>query len=456
MVRSVTVLGAGCTGPLLATLLARRGIEVTVFERRPDPRRTAPETGRSINLALAARGLNALDAAGLRAGVEPWLVPMRGRLLHNPNGSETFLAYGQHPDERIYSVPRSALNEILLDGAEAAGVTLHFDQRCTAVDIPGGSLTFTSSDGQTRAQSFSETAPLFGADGAGSVLRRALVAGGFATAREDFLDHAYRELTIKADAGGRHRMEREALHIWPRGGYMLIALPNSDGTFTATLFLAREGVSPSFAGLQAPADVEAFFRRDFPDALALIPDLATQFFAHAPGLMATLHVSHWQHGGAALLVGDAAHAIVPFHGQGMNCAFEDCVRLDEMLFTGRPWPDVFQAFDRGRRIDTDAIARMAIENYEEMRDRVRDTGFQLQKELALELERRHPTRFIPRYSMVSFHAGIPYSEAERRGAVQMRILADALAGRAGVTDVDFEAVARAVERDLTALAGGSG
>jgi kynurenine 3-monooxygenase len=232
---------------------------------------------------------------------------------------------------------------------------------------------------------------------------------------------------------------------------MLIALPNADGTFTVTLFLPRTGPGGSFESLRTPAELVAFFAREFPDALALLPSLAKEFFAHPPGLMATLHVSRWHDGGRALLVGDAAHAIVPFHGQGMNCAFEDCVLLDELLFGGAPWPAAFADYDWRRRIDTEAIARMAIENYGEMRDRVRDQNFQLQKELALELERRHPTRFIPRYSMVSFHAGIPYSEAERRGALQQNILACALQGRQSLADVDYAAVAQAVESSLSPL-----
>ena len=340
---------------------------------------------------------------------------------------------------------------MLLDAAQARGVTIHFGHRCTAANYAAGTLTFDAPVG-TVTVPLNESRPVFGADGAGSVLRRAMVEAGLAQAREEFLDHAYKELTIPAGANGQHRMEREALHIWPRGRHMLIALPNSDGTFTATLFLARDGEAPSFATLTDERAVVEFFTANFADALALMPDLVSEFFAHPAGLMGTVHVSRWNVGGASLLVGDAAHAIVPFHGQGMNCAFEDCVRLDEMLWTGAEWRDVFADFDRLRRIDAAAIARMAIENYGEMRDRVRDPDFVLQKELALELERRHPTRFIPRYSMVSFHAEIPYSEAERRGAVQQQILVDALAGVDALRDVDYGRVGRQIERELSPLA----
>jgi len=452
MNREVTILGAGCTGPLLGAMLARHGAGVQVYERRPDPRSGQRETGRSINLALAARGLHALEQAGLRENVTPWLVPMRGRLLHAPDGTQTLLPYGQRANELIWSVPRAQLNEMLLDAAEARGVAIHYGQRCVAADYAAGTLSFDDGSGAPRQVPMTEARPVFGADGAGSVLRRAMVEAGLTTSREEFLDHAYKELSIPAGAGGRHRMEREALHIWPRGRHMLIALPNSDGTFTATLFLARDGEHPSFASLTDERTVEAFFADNFPDALALMPDLIAEFFAHPAGLMGTVHVARWNVGGRSLLVGDAAHAIVPFHGQGMNCAFEDCVLLDSMLWNGADWKSAFADFDRLRRVDAAAIARMAIENYAEMRDRVRDPSFQLQKELALELERRHPTRFVPRYSMVSFRADIPYSEAERRGALQQQILGDALDGLDSLAAVDYGRVARRIEASLTPLA----
>jgi len=451
MTRQITILGAGCTGPLLGAMLAQRGADVDVYERRADPRLGLRESGRSINLALAARGLNALMHAGLRDSVDPWLVPMRGRLLHAPDGSRTLLPYGQRPHELIWSVPRAELNELLLAAAEARGVRIHFGHRCVAADFAAGVLEFEHAPGATRRVAISDARPVFGADGAGSVLRHAMVDAGLTEAREEFLDHAYKELSIPAGPNGQYRMEREALHIWPRGRHMLIALPNSDGTFTATLFLARDGEAPSFATLTDPRAVIEFFTQNFPDALALMPNLLEEFFAHPAGLMGTVHVTRWNVGGRALLVGDAAHAIVPFHGQGMNCAFEDVVLLDELLWIGSDWATAFADFDRVRRVDAAAIARMAIENYAEMRDRVRDPGFQLQKELALELERRHPTRFIPRYSMVSFHAEIPYSEAERRGAVQTQILGEALAGLDSIAAVDYGHVAKRIEAALTPL-----
>jgi kynurenine 3-monooxygenase len=256
---------------------------------------------------------------------------------------------------------------------------------------------------------------------------------------EDILPHAYKELTIPAREDGGHRMEKHALHIWPRGGYMLIALPNLDGSFTVTLFLARDG-SPSFAELERPGEVERFFATEFPDALALIPDLEKEFRAHPTGMMGTVHADRWHTDGRALLLGDAAHAIVPFHGQGMNCAFEDCLVLDGCLGSaGGDWQAVFAEFERVRRPNAEAIAAMALENYVEMRDAVRDPRFQLQKRLGFLLEERNPGMFVPRYSMVMFHH-LPYAEARSRGAIQQRIL-DALT--VDVKDLDEVDLARA-------------
>ena len=294
-------------------------------------------------------------------------------------------------------------------------------------------------------------APLLAADGSGSVFRQAMVAAGLATAREDALDHRYKELTIPAGHGGRHRLAADALHIWPRGGYMLIALPNVDGTFTATLFLPAEGSAASFAALAPPTAARALFARDFADVLALVPDFDAQYAANPIGRMSTVYAAPWHVGGQALLIGDAAHAIVPFHGQGMNCAFEDCRVLDDLLGESADWASRFARFDALRRENTAAIARMAIDNYTEMRDTVREPGFALRKELALALERRHPDRFIPRYSMVMFHAEIPYAEAERRGAVQAALLEEATLGCTALSDVDLPRLEAAVAERLDPL-----
>ena len=282
---------------------------------------------------------------------------------------------------------------------------------------------------------------------------------GLLEVREAWLDHDYKEFTIPAGAGGAHALEREALHIWPRGGFMLIALPNTDGSFTATLFLARSGTH-SFAALTTPAAAEQFFAREFPDALPLMPRLREEFARHPQGQLGTVHAAPWHAAGQVLLLGDAAHAIVPFHGQGMNAAFEDCVALNEVLDEasddGHDWDEVFAAFEARRRPNAAAIARMAVENYTEMRDTVLDATYLRRKTIAMQLERRFPERFIPRYSMVMFHPEIPYAEALRRGAVQAQILAELDAGdeAASAARAASAQAERLVSERLTPLAGG--
>jgi kynurenine 3-monooxygenase len=285
-------------------------------------------------------------------------------------------------------------------------------------------------------------APLIAADGAGSVVRRAMTGQLGVRATEDMLEHGYKELTLPADSNGAHRIERHALHIWPRGGFMLIALPNVDGSFTVTLFLALQGGDDSFAALVDRAAVEALFSRHFPDVVPLMPELARDFLEHPIGRMGTVRIDRWSADGQAVLIGDAAHAIVPFHGQGMNAAFEDCVALDDLLgrhtsARGHDWPAIFAAFEDERAPNAHAIAEMALENYREMRDDVRDPKFQVRADLSFELERRFPGRFIPRYSMVMFHPEIPYADAQRRGVRQAQILHELTDSAESIGNVDL-------------------
>ena len=415
---SVTIVGAGLTGPLLALMLARRGFRVTLYERRPDPRQGEPEAGRSINLALAARGMRPLERCGLLAQVAPILVPMRGRLLHELCGATKLQPYGQRAEEIIHSVGRAALNRVLVEAAELAGAELYFGQRCVGIDGAAGRLQLIDErSGRSLERSFEV---VLGADGAGSLIRSSLEAAKVLSVRVDQLEHDYKEMTIPA-VDSSHSLQAEVLHIWPRGGFMLIALPNCDGSFTVTLFLGRAG-RPSFAALSEEAGVRRFFLEQFPDLEPHVSALVADFRRNPQGYLATVHASSWHLGGRVLLLGDAAHAIVPFHGQGMNAAFEDCAVLDELLDRHGDWQALFEDFERLRRPNTDAIAQMALENYVEMRDTVRNPQFHGMKELAFELERRYPDRFIPRYSMVMFHPEIPYVEALRRGRVQSSIL----------------------------------
>jgi len=432
--RPVNIVGAGLAGALLAVLLARRGFAVEVHDRRPDPRLAGGERGRSINLALAARGIAALERAGMMERVRPLMIPMRGRLIHSLAGETQLQPYGQRQEEVIYSVSRADLNRVLIEeAARHCRVNLRFRHTCLAALPEAGMLRFR--DENTGAERSVPMAPTFATDGAGSAVRASLARAGLVEVREDRLDHDYKELTLPAAPDGRHAMEPHALHIWPRGGFMLIALPNTDGSFTATLFLARSG-RDSFDSLAGPEDVRSLFQREFPDALRLMPRLIEEFTSHPQGLLGTVYAKPWHIGGRLLLLGDAAHAIVPFHGQGMNAAFEDCLVLDDLLDRHDSWETLFADIERSRLPNTAAIAQMALENYIEMRDTVRDPGYVRRKALAMELERRFPDRFIPRYSMVMFHPEISYAEALRRGRVQEEILTE-LASRSAGGEMDL-------------------
>ncbi len=447
--RPINIVGAGLAGALLSVLLARRGFKITLYERRPDPRETTAEGGRSINLALAARGIHALERAGVMDRVRPLLIPMRGRMVHDTSSSTALHPYGQREHEVIYSVGRAALNRVLVEEAARHNtVEMRFEQMCTAAIPERNVLRFQSS--KDRAEYETPLTPTIATDGAGSAVRTSLARAQQVSVREDWLDHDYKELTIPARAG-QHVLDGKSLHVWPRGGFMLIALPNTDGSFTATLFLARTGQN-SFAALTSPAAVNEFFRREFADAVPLMPNLSQEFAAHPQGQLGTVHLTPWHIGGSVLLLGDAAHAIVPFHGQGMNAAFEDCIALDDLLDRHGDWEPLFADFARARRPNAVAIAEMALENYTEMRDTVLDAGFVRRKAIAMELERRFPDRFIPRYSMVMFHPEIPYAEAQRRGAVQAEILQELDSKRDASGGTDAQLAERLVRERLAPIA----
>jgi kynurenine 3-monooxygenase len=444
--KRIAIIGGGPAGSLLAILLARRGLAPVVVERGPGFSYAAPRGGRSINLALAARGIAALRRAHLEAEVVKLLIPMRGRMVHDLAGAQRFLPYGQRATEEIYSVSRATLNTLLYElAATQHGVEYRFEHHCVGVDRDGTPLVDSGAGPQRLAADI-----VLAADGAGSEVRRALVEHGAITAREELLDHGYKELTLAA-RDGEFALRANALHIWPRGGFMLIGLPNLDRTFTATLFLPQRG-DASFASV-GPKQARAFFEREFADAVPLIPSLERDYAEHPVGVLGTVHCKPWSFANRILLVGDAAHAIVPFHGQGMNAAFEDCVALDELIDRhrserGHDWPGIFAAFEAERAPNARAIAEMALENYREMRDEVRDAKFELRASLSFELERRFPGRFIPRYSMVMFHPEIPYAEAQRRGALQAEILRDLSESVESLAHVDFARAAALVDRSL--------
>lgn len=448
--RHLTIVGAGLAGPLLATLLARRGWRVDLFERRGDPRVHGYAGGRSINLALAERGLAGLRAAGVDADVLKQAVMMRGRMVHFREGGEQLQRYGRDDSEVIWSISRGDLNITLLDAAEAAGVTLHFDRRLERVDFDAKIAHFVG-DGEDIAHAFHA---LIGSDGAGSSLRAAMLQVEDLGERIEVMPHGYKELEIPPALDGGFRMEPNALHIWPRGDYMCIALPNDERTFTVTLFMPNaplpNGNPVSFAAVPDGKAATDLFARDFADALPLIPALEHDFDANPTGLLATLYLDRWHLDGRAVLLGDAAHAMVPFHGQGMNCAFEDCVALATHLERDPDTATAFAAFEAERRPNAAAIQAMALENYREMSDRVDDPDFLLQRQLERLLAERHPGVFVPRYAMVSFMR-IPYATAFERGRVQRALLVEATTGRATLDEVDLAWVDREVRSRLTPL-----
>lgn len=418
--RPLSIVGAGLAGSLLALLLARRGFAVTLYDRRPDPRMAPTGGGRSINLALAARGIRALERAGVMEHIEPLLIGMRGRMVHERSGQSALRLYGQTADEVIYSVSRQALNRSLVEAAlRHDAVDIKFEQACRGANLDSDALTFQDTGSSLTYER--PLTPTIAADGAGSAVRASLAAAQAILVREEPLDHDYKELTLPAQAG-RHALERTSLHIWPRGEFMLIALPNTDGSFTATLFLPRTGEA-SFGALATPAQIQKFCAREFPDAIALMPDLIEEFTHHPLGQLGTVHSAPWHIGARILLLGDAAHAIVPFHGQGMNAAFEDCLVFDDLLDEHDDWEPLFDDFERRRRPNVEAIAQMSLENYVEMRATVLDPAFKHHEEVAFELERSFPQRFIRRYSMVMFHPEIPYAQALLRGRIQADIVA---------------------------------
>lgn len=445
--RHITIIGAGLAGAVLATLLVQRGWQVDVYEKRGDPRVRGYAGGRSINLALAERGRHALKLAGGDQAVMAQAVMMRGRMVHFADGRTALQRYGRDDSEVIWSVHRGELNVILLDIAERAGARLHFGHALESVDFDACRARFRSeTDGHAHDVAF---ASLVGADGAGSSLRAAMRDVADLGERTEFLGHSYKELEIPPATDGDFRIEPNALHIWPRGHYMCIALPNDEHTFTVTLFLPNEG-EPSFATVQTGEDARALFERDFADALPLIPQLEQDFEGNPTGLLATLYLDRWYLDRRAVLLGDAAHAMVPFHGQGMNCAFEDCVALAEHLDRTADREQAFADFQRERLPNARAIQEMALENYLEMRDRVDSDDYLLQRALERRLAERHPERFVPRYSMVTF-SRLPYATALQRGQVQRELLVELTAGHVSLDTLDWDRIDTRVLQRLTPL-----
>lgn len=421
--KSAVVVGAGLVGALWAVFLARRGYQVEVYERRPDMRAAGYSGGRSINLAMSERGWAAIDQAGIREKIEKVAIPMPGRMMHALNGDLTYQPYGK-VGEAIYSVSRGGLNlELINIAASFPNVRFHFDQRCVDVDLQNPRITFE--DQQSGRVDTIDAPLIFGADGAFSAVRYALQRTDRFDYIQRYIEHGYKELSIPPNPDGSHRIDPKALHIWPRGNFMLIALPNCDGSFTCTLFLPFEG-TVSFEHLTDNDTVLDFFKRYFADALDWMPTLLDDFWQNPTASLVTVQCYPWQWQGRILLLGDAAHAIVPFYGQGMNAGFEDCTILDSMFEPyGGDWSRMITDFSRNRKQDGDAILELALRNFIEMRDLVGDPMFLLRKKIAARLHERHPD-FLPVYSMVSF-SNIPYHialrEDDRQNELFRKILA---------------------------------
>jgi kynurenine 3-monooxygenase len=434
--QKITILGAGLAGSLLASLLAQQGYAVEVYEKRPDPRAAKTAEGRSINLALSHRGWRALESAGIDPQVREKAIPMKGRMVHSLDGESNLQPYGKE-GQAIYSVSRAELNQQLISQSEKQGVQFYFEHACQEVDLDHNHLILQAPRGQKSL----EAGLLIGADGAFSALRSALQKTPRFNYSQHFIAHGYKELTIPPTAGGDYAMEPNALHIWPRGGFMLIALPNPDKSFTCTLFLSYEG-EKSFARLSGEESVLQFFKENLPDAVPLMPELTTEFFQNPLSDLVTIRAYPWTYNGRQVLIGDAAHAIVPFYGQGMNAAFEDCRILSEMLEEGEEFTEVVHLFQQQRNPDADAIADLALRNFVEMRDLVADERFLERKKIEAELHRRFPDQWVPLYSMVTF-SHRRYSEALSIGQQQDKIMEKVMeeyGSASALSEADYERI----------------
>lgn len=448
----ITLIGAGPVGSLLAVFLAQKGWQVDLFERRPDMRTEVVSAGRSINLAVSTRGLYALEQIGLAKEILQKAVAMRGRMIHSASGQLSYQPYGIDDSYYINSISRAELNKTLISAAEKTErVRLHFNKRALQADLDAKILRLKNE--QTGATEHVHASLVIGTDGSASAIRNGLCQEAAFACQESFLDYGYKELHIPPGPGGSFSMKKNALHIWPRGTYMLIALPNHDGSYTCTLFLPFEG-PVSFAELSSAEKVNAFFAEQFPDALALIENLAETFFANPTGHMSTIKLAPWYSGGQALLVGDAAHAIVPFFGQGMNCGFEDCTVLNECFTESiaggqqTNWPEIFKRFFELRKPHTDAIADMAVENFVEMRDKVANKSFLMQKSVEKILQEKFPGRYYSRYALVTF-SRTPYNIAAQAGVIVDEILQELCCHLEDAVDVDLSLAESLISNKLS-------
>ena len=425
---NIIIIGAGLCGSLLALRLAQRGYKVDVFESRPDLRSTDISAGRSINLSLSDRGIKALRLAGVEEKAREVCIPMYGRLVHDTEGNTFASNYSGRKGECINSISRGDLNGILLTEAEThKNVNIHFNKKCTSIDIENTIAHFK--DYKTEEELSINADTIFGTDGAGSILRKSyyLERKFLFSFSQNYLTHGYKELEIPADVDGNHQISKGHLHIWPRGDYMLIALPNLNGSFTVTLFLSYDDGEYNFNNLTTEDKITEFFKTQFPDALKLIPNIKDEFLNNPTGPLGTVKCSPWSYKNNTLLMGDAAHAIVPFYGQGMNASFEDVTVFDAVLDRHEgSWETVFKTFEKERKQDADAIADLAIDNYYEMRDHVANPLFKQKRMIEMDLESNFPTDYSSKYSLVTFNEDIPYHKAMKLGRAQDKAILNLL------------------------------
>ncbi|HWY38232.1 MAG TPA: NAD(P)/FAD-dependent oxidoreductase [Bacteroidia bacterium] len=420
MSKKVTIIGAGLVGSLLSIYLARRGYKINIFERRPDMRTAKMSAGKSINLALSDRGWRGLEGVGIAEEIKKIAIPMYGRFIHNKDGSTAFQPYGKK-EQAIYSVSRADINMKLMDLAEKEGIKIHFSERCTHVNRKTLSATFENEETKKTSSDVSDL--LFGSDGAFSAARLNMqLSSDRFEYNQHYITAGYKELIIPPGKNGEFLLEKNALHIWPRGSFMMIALPNPDGNFTCTLFLPFEG-ERSFEKLKTKEAVKKFFDEEFSTAVPLMPTLLDDFFHNPTSSLVTVKCYPWTFDDRIALIGDAAHAIVPFFGQGMNCGFEDCVVLDDLISKHKEdWADIMAEYQALRKPDGDAIADLAIGNFVEMRDKTADAKFLLQKKIEARFSEKHPDKWVPLYSMVTYSPHIRYSTALKEGKRQQDIM----------------------------------
>ncbi|MFT5215930.1 MAG: kynurenine 3-monooxygenase [Glaciecola sp.] len=451
--QNILIIGAGLCGSLLALRLGQRGFNVTVYEMRQDLRKIDISAGRSINLAFSDRGNKAMKLVGIEDKVKALCIPMNGRMLHDKEGNTFLSNYSGRDHEYINSISRGELNGLLLTEAEKhKNVTIHFNKICKSVDFEKTTALFK--DYHDKDEFIEDADVIIATDGAGSAMRKSYYLGRkfLFSFSQEYLTHGYKELSILPTKDGDYKTYKNALHIWPRGDFMVIALPNLDGSFTVTLFLSYAKGEYNFNNLTTPEIVTEFFQKEFPDALELMPNLIEDFFENPTAPLGTVKCSPWHFKGNTLLMGDAAHAIVPFYGQGMNASFEDVVEFDKVLDENLDnWEAVFTTYEKSRKKDTDAIADLAIDNFHEMKDHVANPIFQEKRKLEMALEKNFPDDYSSKYSLVTFNEHIGYRQAMLKGRAQDKAILNMLTDNEININGDLKKILEKVKSETEAI-----